>query len=791
MTYLFDEDDLPPRWNPIPAMILVVAGWLTLTQPWWSGAWTVPWDAKAHFYPQLQFLARSIAAGDWPFWTPNVFSGWGQVADPQSLIFVPAFLLLALFNPDPTFIAMDMTVFGVLLVGGLALVLWFRDRRWHSAGAVVAALAFLWGASAYWRIQHTGQVVSYGLIPLAVMLLDRALIRQSIGAGFLAGLVAGFIAVGRDQIALLGLYILVFQTIAFVLGRPWRIVTSVLPLIGGAIGGILVVTVPIGLTWLLAQESNRPLIDFVGAGRGSLHPAALITAFIADLFGQGSPKVDFWGPPTPAFGGAEYLAQNMVALYAGVIPAVALVTVGLARGVLFRREIAVFSFIGLFVTLYALGWYTPAFRLFYDWLPGVPLYRRPADATFMIGFALAVLGGYSVHALVSGSSAEEDAVDDGPNPLARFLQVTALLVLFVALPYAFARHADRMAEALLPWGIGAACAVVGLIALGLAKWLARVSGFLAALLLAIAMTGDLYLNNSPNESTAYPPVDFRALVPNGGDPTIAFLKEATNAKRGPQRRDRIELVGLGFHWPNAPLVHGLESTNGYNPLRFKRYQAATGVRDHAALPDQRVFSPLMPGYDSRMADLLGLRYIALGVPLGTVDTVSDPARLPLVKEIPADAAKGIPASYIYENPRAMARVRFVPEARQADFAKLDETGQWPEGYDPARMTLLETPGLAKGDTNLDPARYAEAAKISTYRNTEVAVVVDAPTDGYVVLHDAWHPWWRATLDGQPAALLNADVLFRAVAVPKGQHVVRFTYHPFLGAFEDYQRLLTR
>lgn len=785
MTYLFDEEP-PPSWNPVPALILVVAGWLTLTQPWWSGAWTVPWDAKAHFYPQLQFLARSIAAGEWPLWTPNIFSGWGQIADPQSLIFVPAFLILALFNPDPTFVAMDMTVFGVLLVGGLSLVLWFRDRFWHPAGAVVAALAFVWGASAYWRIQHTGQVVSYGLVPLAVLLLDRALLRQSVGYGFLAGLVAGFIAIGRDQIALLALYILVFQTIAFILGRPWRVVTSVLPLIGGAIGGILVVTVPIGLTWLLAQESNRPLIDFVGAGRGSLHPAALITAFIADLYGQGAAAVDFWGPPTKPFGGAEYLAQNMVALYAGVIPAVALVTVGLARGVLFRREIVVFTAIGVFVTLYALGWYTPAFRLFYDWLPGVPLYRRPADATFMIGFALAVLGGYSVHALVSGSTS-----DDEPHPLARFLQIAALLALFAALPYAFARHADRMSEALLPWGIGAASALVGLIVLGLAKWAARVSGFLAALLLAIAMTGDLWLNNSPNESTAYPPVTYRALVRNGDDPTIAFLKTNTIDKRGPLRRDRIELVGLGFHWPNAPLVHGLESTNGYNPLRFKRYQAATGVRDHAALPDQRVFSPLMPGYDSVMAELLGLRYVALGVPLGEVDKASDPARLPLVAEIPADAAKGIPKSYIYENPRAMARVRFVPEARQADFAKLDETGQWPEGYDPRRMTLLEAPGLAKGDTALDPARYAEAAKISSYGTTEVAIVVDAPTDGYVVLNDVWHPWWRASVDGQPTALLNADVLFRAVAVPRGQHVVRFTYHPFLGAFEDYRRMIAR
>ncbi|MBP0574733.1 hypothetical protein J8J27_28900, partial [Mycobacterium tuberculosis] len=79
---------------------------------------------------------------------------------------------------------------------------------------------------------------------------------------------------------------------------------------------------------------------------------------------------------------------------------------------------------------------------------------------------------------------------------------------------------------------------------------------------------------------------YTALVPGGGDPTIAFLKANTVDKPTAQRRDRIELVGLGFHWPNAPLVHGLDSTNGYNPLRFKRYQEATGVRDHAALPEQ-------------------------------------------------------------------------------------------------------------------------------------------------------------------------------------------------------------
>ena len=69
------------------ALAVFAAAFLVPAWPWLSGAVTIPWDAKAQFLPQLQFLARSLAEGQSPFWTPNVFAGWPQIADPQSLIF--------------------------------------------------------------------------------------------------------------------------------------------------------------------------------------------------------------------------------------------------------------------------------------------------------------------------------------------------------------------------------------------------------------------------------------------------------------------------------------------------------------------------------------------------------------------------------------------------------------------------------------------------------------------------------------------------------------------------------
>src|SRR4051812_7109962 len=125
----------------LASLATCVACWAVLSAPWLLGDLTIPYDAKAHFHAQLQFLANALHTGQSPFWTPNVFGGSPQIADPQSLIFSPA-ILLALLSPAPTFKMVDAYVLGLLGLGGLAVVQMFRDRGWHPAGGLVAALAF-------------------------------------------------------------------------------------------------------------------------------------------------------------------------------------------------------------------------------------------------------------------------------------------------------------------------------------------------------------------------------------------------------------------------------------------------------------------------------------------------------------------------------------------------------------------------------------------------------------------------------------------------------------------------
>src|SRR5581483_11033995 len=151
---------------PLVATIAIFAlAFLLPAWPWLSGHVTIPWDAKSQFYPQVQFLATSISHGEWPWWTPNVFAGWPQISDPQSLLFSPLHVLLAVFNSAISLRAFDAVIFAYLFLGGLGIILFFHDRGWHMGGAVVAALAFAFGGAASARLQHIGQVISLAYLP--------------------------------------------------------------------------------------------------------------------------------------------------------------------------------------------------------------------------------------------------------------------------------------------------------------------------------------------------------------------------------------------------------------------------------------------------------------------------------------------------------------------------------------------------------------------------------------------------------------------------------------------------
>jgi hypothetical protein len=738
--------------------------------PWLSGAVTIPWDAKSQFFPQVQFLAGSLARGEWPWWSPNVFAGWAEISDPQSLLFSPLHVLLAAFNPVVSLRAFDAVTFAYLFLGGVGIILFFRDRGWHAGGALVAAMAFALAGSANARMQHTGQIISLAYLPLVLWLGARALERSSWRAGLAAGAVTGLMAIGRDQVALLSLYVLSGFVLAHWLmgAQPLaRIRASIKPLTAAAASAALVAAVPIMMTTLLAERSNRPEIGFASAAGGSLHPVHLLQFAFADLFGAMDPRVEYWAPQSLIWD-AEwgwpglYLSQNMGLVYAGALTLVAVVSFGFIRGLAWAREIRFFTIAAGLLLLYTLGSYTPAFYLMYDLLPAVALYRRPADATFVLVALVAVIAGYLVHRWLTGSVPTATRRQ-------RALEIACPLVL-IAAALALASSVVGIGPALAPVATAVVFTVAAVAILLVARrldagWPAAAAGVLASF-----MAFDLAINQAPHISTALPPGLFDALRPNTNDETVRLLKARIAGAAAPDRRDRVELIGIGYHWPNLGLVQGFDHVFGHNPLRLHWFQEATHASDTVALASQRIFSPLYPSYRSAFADLLGVRFIATGVPVEQIDTSLKPGDLNFIART-RDA-------YVYENPRALPRVMLLTDWRLADFEDLLHNG-WPD-IDPGRTVLLK-----KAPAGFPGGAVAGGrARLLRYANTEVVVEVEAPAGGILLLNDVWQPWWRADIDGADTEILKADVIFRAVVCPRGRHVVRFTFHPFAGAFAE-------
>ena len=382
------------------------------------------------------------------------------------------------------------------------------------------------------------------------------------------------------------------------------------------------------LTELLALNSNRPEFSFIEAGRGSLHYTHLLSLIFPDLFGAMDPKVDFWGAGSFAwnerFGMADlFLAQNMGLLYAGALAPLLLI-LGVTRGWLWSREIRFFTIAALLIAFYAFGWYTPVFRGMYELMPGVKLFRRPADATFVFGALIAIMAGYCVHRWLAGErgSRIQRLAEKAHRRRDRHRD-------------ALARRDDRRREPRGHADPDRACVCARPRSFPALR--ARPLGRRRTVLLGAFTTADLAFNNAPHESTGLPPAIYDALRPDTRNETVALIKQRLAAQQ-PNHRDRVELIGIGYHWPNICLIHGCEHVFGHNPLRLKWFYDATKVGDTVAAPGQRPFSPLYPSYRSAFADLFGLRLIATGVPVEQIDKSVKPGDLTFV------ARTGMPMS---------------------------------------------------------------------------------------------------------------------------------------------------
>ncbi|MGC2083607.1 MAG: hypothetical protein WA702_09640 [Bradyrhizobium sp.] len=733
---------------------LVTTVWLGAVSRWIIRDAVVPWDSKNQFYAFFRFLNATLRAGEWPFWNPYHYGGHPSVADPQSLVFAPVFVAWGMLDPAPTMRAFDLVIFAHLLAGGIAIAIMGWRARWPIPASVLAATLFMFGGAASGRLQHSGIILSYSLLPVALLLLQLALERRSFSSAIGFAITAAGIALGRNQTALLLCLFLVAAALAEIMSSPQPMrflrerstVLMTMTLAGGAL-----LIIPMLLTLQFAQLSNRPAESLDDALRGSLYPANLATLMVANIFGTHG---HYWGPGATTLTEVALTDDSENYLFFGVVPILLLLWFGIVGGGVWRRGRRLMMCTLAVACLFMLGRYTPFYELAFRFVPGIDLFRRPADASFLFGIALALLVGHSL----------ADYVRDGPPPFRPLMSglAASALTAVVGSAVVFSARTGHALDAIRETAIASAVLLVAVLILLSAR--RRPVRMVAATLLALVGVAELLWWNTASRLNAESHSNYAVLeTPTGAEAdAIASLENAIAADHQRGARPRVEVLGLGGAWQNLAMVRGWEAINGYNPLRIGLYDRLVSPGEENWGAFHRQFPPSFDNYDSALARALGLTYLVMGQPLDKLPNLKAPPAAELL--LPG------PPIWIYRLAGAM------PRAVIYRWSASDAAGAMPSRS--GNLSSIDTSTADDRLISLPPSEDSAVVKIESYRPDRVELVTTSAAAGLLVLHDLYYPGWIAEVDGRPAPMLRAALLFRSVVVPAGRHRVAFRFRPF-------------
>jgi hypothetical protein len=353
--------------------------------------------SRAHFAFHTE-IARQLRAGHLPLWTDRIFGGFPLLAEGQGGVYYPPNLIYTLpWVPLPAALKVSVCLhfflaaaFTYLLARRIGLGLW---------PARFAAISF--GFSGYMATRVIHQNVHHAAVWLPLTLFFVAAAQQAARGRRHVFLLLAAAAVGIQALAFYPP--LTFYSLLAVLGWClWPVGRGAL-LVRRLPGGLATFALVAGTGLALAAAQVLPTLELLrhsprAAAGGyeyvtnvSLPLKQLPTLVLPNLFG--SPATDdYWGAPN----------HWELCGYLGVLP---LCLAFLALAARPRSPMTgYFAALALFGLAMALGPANPFYRLV-PYLPGFNLFKAPARYLYLYSFAVAMLGGGGLQALLEGPGA--------------------------------------------------------------------------------------------------------------------------------------------------------------------------------------------------------------------------------------------------------------------------------------------------------------------------------------------------------------------------------------------------
>ncbi|MCY3553812.1 MAG: YfhO family protein [Gemmatimonadetes bacterium] len=695
-----------------------------------------------------------------PLWYPHIFGGMPfQASGTYHHLQYSFEALINAVLPDVLISALHGRFFFHLLLGAVSMFLLARALSLSRPASFVAAAAIVFSTHMM-ATEHANRFICFMHVPLVFLAAYRVFDRGRLFDMLLLGAALGSqLSSFHPQIAfytamLIGMFA-VYAVVNELRDKipTGRTIRKSALFAGGVVLAIAVAAVLVLPMQEYAQHSARGLsvggsdVNVPFATSWSFPPIEILTFIIPSFAGFGGPL--YWGD-MPFTDFPNYLGIVVVVL------AVAGILLNRSRMTLFLVIAAVLAL------LVSFGRHLPPVSyVMLHFVPFFGKFRAPVMILVLSQFAVALLAGYGVHALVERIRAGRDMLGSFARKLCVVAGGVLLLVLaltvfessfqsFMTGVYTEADRAHGARSAMVNNAdyhagvnamrfyrlMGDLWIMVLLISAASALIYAtrKTSPRLLAAGLSALVVVDLLLVASRVVNPEDDPAQIEAYYAARETEVVKALKEDPVPYR---------ILPLSEFSSNEYGYFGISTIGGYHAAKLGVYQE---------LMDQVGFNTFP------VLNMLNTRYLVSAQPI-QADGLT-----PVVES---------DAGFLYRNDAALPRAFLVDSVRviaekDAIFEALGDPG-----FRPGEYAILEQPVTER----LGPLGNS-SVEITLHTPHRIEMAVDADAPCLLVLSEIYYPaGWQATMDGQPAEIHQTNYVLRSLAVPEGRYEVTMTFQP--------------
>lgn len=737
-------------------------GWLTLGDQ----------DAVFWFFPAYQFFAEQVKAGQWPIWSPYLYSGTPLFAQWQAGMLDPLNWVY-LFGATSRTLTVSLELsFSLSLLSTFS---YCRAIGLTRRAGILAAIIYSLSGFAVARTLYPGFLHIYALAPLVLTMTERLSRRRcwsdvALGAMVIAWQVLAAHPQPLIYSSLLACgYALLKRKETQREPRGWW--NFALKFCSMFVLGAGLAAIQLLPAWEIANESVRREWPFEMFTLHSIHPASLLTALIPFFHGAGRAiyQMPYWGISWH---------HNESQIYLGAL-ALSLAIGGALTAARRRDSIGIFwTVVATIGVVLVLGKYAgPVARLLYH-APAINHFRSPNRHWMEVALAVAVLAGYAVDRLIkeaeSATAASVRAASIGLTVMTAFVCGAVLWRretaehLLRSLPDWQGLPSGFLQSARLEFALPMITASVFTLVLFL--WLRSSNRARWYFALPVLLLADYQLY------AFYAPINH----PAGLEHRLGRAIPPEPAGQSDPYRWHVMLSAAQGEF--SPFwFYGHEMITGYDPLLNDHYKNFSGI-DEAG---RGYLATMLQSGDCTL-DLLNTRFVM--IPPDWPDPPNDPARW---RETSWRSPVPTYADYrIYENLRALPRawlVGRIEEAWEGDQLKLmrgellDRQGK---PFDPRAAALVDvsTSGEKQWYGSLmhrEPSSDGPPgeARIVHRQADRMTIETDSARPSVLVLSEVANPGWKVWIDGKQGQWHRVNYMLRGVPLPAGSHRVEFAYRP--------------